>query len=237
VRPKKRKLPHLVRLDDGFERRTETGRGFRAWFAATMLRLGGWTIGAAPPKLDKYVIIAAPHTTWWDGFWMLAFAWYWGIDLSWMGKASLTKGPLGWIPRKFGVIPVDRSAPHGLVAEVVKQFEQRESLLLAIPPEGTRAKRDYWKSGFYQIARVAKLPICMSYLDYSQREAGFGPCLVVSDDMIADMDRVRAYYKPEWAKYPELFTLPRLKEEESVERTQPATGDRSGTDLADLAAG
>ena len=117
MRPKKRKLPHLVRLDDGFERRTDPGRGFRAWFAATVLRLGGWTIGAAPPKLDKYVIIAAPHTTWWDGFWMLAFAWYWGIDLSWMGKASLTKGPLGWIPRKFGVIPVDRSAPHGLVAD------------------------------------------------------------------------------------------------------------------------
>ena len=226
---KKRKSPHLVRLDDGFERHAEPGVGFRAWFAGVVLRIGGWKIGAAPPKLDKYVIIAAPHTSWWDGVWMLAFAWWWGIDLSWMGKASLTKGPLGWIPRKFGVIPVDRSAPQGLVAEVVAQFEQRDRLLLAIPPEGTRAKRDYWKSGFYQIARVAKLPICMSYLDYSQREAGFGPCLEVSDDM----DRVRAYYKPEWAKYPKLFTLPRLKEEDSLERA--GDDDRSG--LADVAAG
>jgi 1-acyl-sn-glycerol-3-phosphate acyltransferase len=244
VRPKKRKLPHLVRLDDGFERRTEPirglGKGFRRAFAKLVLRLGGWTIGAAPPKLDKYVIIAAPHTSWWDGVWMLAFAWWWGIELSWMGKASLTKGPLGWIPRKVGVIPVDRSAAHGLVAEVVKQFDERESLLLAIPPEGTRAKRDYWKSGFYQIARVAKLPICMSYLDYSRREAGFGPCLVVSDDTSADMDRVRTYYQTEWAKYPERFTVPRLKEEESLERApeQPATdGVTAGPNVADLAAG
>jgi 1-acyl-sn-glycerol-3-phosphate acyltransferase len=78
-------------VDDGYERRTVPGRGFRAWFARTVLRLGGWKIGGPPPKLDKYVIIAAPHTAWWDGVWMLAFAWSWGIELAWMGKASLTK--------------------------------------------------------------------------------------------------------------------------------------------------
>jgi 1-acyl-sn-glycerol-3-phosphate acyltransferase len=238
VRRKLRKPRHLVRLDDGYERRTDPGRGFRAAFARVVLRLGGWTIGAAPLKLDKYVIIAAPHTSWWDGFWMLAFAWSWGIDLSWMGKASLTKGPLGFIPRKFGVIPVDRSKPHGLVADVVRQFSERDVLLLAIPPEGTRAKRDYWKSGFYQIAKSANLPICMSYLDYATREAGFGPCIEVSDDIVADMDRVRAYYKTEWAKFPEKFTPPKLKEEEAFERApeQPVIAAAS-TDLANTPVG
>lgn len=181
--------------------------------ARLLLRLGGWTIGGPPPKLDQYVIVAAPHTAWMDGVWMLAFAWSWGIELAWMGKSSLTKGPLGWIPRRFGVIPVDRSAPQGLVGQIVEQFATRESLLLSIPPEGTRGKRDYWKSGFYQIARGAELPICLSYLDYHTREAGFGPMIEVSDDIVADMDRVRAFYKTEWAKYPALFTLPRLREE------------------------
>jgi 1-acyl-sn-glycerol-3-phosphate acyltransferase len=200
-------------VDDGFERRTVPGRGFRAWFARTLLRLGGWKIGGPPPNLDKYVIIAAPHTAWWDGVWMLAFAWSWGIELAWMGKASLTKGPLGWIPRRFGVIPVERSSPQGLVTQVVEQFGKRSSLLLAIPPEGTRGKRDYWKSGFWQIARMAELPICMSYLDYDKHEAGFGPCFSVSDDIVADMDRMRAFYKAEWGKYPKLFTPPRLREE------------------------
>jgi hypothetical protein len=57
--------------------------------------------------------------------------------------------------------------------------------------------------------------------------------------MVADMDRVRAYYKPEWAKYPELFTLPRLKEEETIERVpeQPATVEPARTDVADVATG
>jgi 1-acyl-sn-glycerol-3-phosphate acyltransferase len=196
-----------------------------------VLRLGGWKIGGPPPALDKYVIIAAPHTTWFDGFWMLAFAWSWGIELAWMGKASLTKGPLGWIPRKFGVIPVERSSPQGLVAQVVEQFAVRDSMLLAIPPEGTRARREWWKSGFYQIARMADVPICMSYLDYSKHEAGFGPCFEVGEDIVADMDRVRAFYKAEWAKHPELFTPPRLQEETMspvVELPRPLPADGGG---------
>ncbi|PRP99933.1 Acyltransferase [Enhygromyxa salina] len=216
-------------VDDGYERRTIRGRGLRARFAATCLRLGGWTVGGAPPTINKYVIVAAPHTTWWDGFWMLAFAWVWGVDLAWMGKASLTRGPLGWIPRACGVIPVERSAPQGLVAQIVEQFESRESLLLAIPPEGTRGKRDYWKSGFYQIAVGAELPICLSYLDYKTREAGFGPMIEPDDDVCATMDRVRAFYKTEWAKHPQLFTPPLLREEQMSPvvplkpRVEPAT--------------
>jgi 1-acyl-sn-glycerol-3-phosphate acyltransferase len=201
-------------VDDGYERRTVRGRGLRARFAALCLRLGGWTVGGAPPTINKYVIVAAPHTTWWDGFWMLAFAWVWGVDLAWMGKASLLRGPLGWIPKACGLVPVDRSAPQGLVAQIVEEFESRDSLLLAIPPEGTRGKRDYWKSGFYQIAVGAGLPVCLSYLDYGTREAGFGPMIDADEDVCAHMDRVRAFYKSSWAKYPEKFTLPLLREEQ-----------------------
>lgn len=204
-------------VDDGYERRTIRGRGGRARFATFCLWLGGWTIGGAPPKdLHKYVIIAAPHTTWWDGFWMLAFAWWWGVDLNWMGKKSITKGALGPIAKRAGLVPVDRSAPQGLVGQMVDQFAERETIMLAIPPEGTRAKRDYWKSGFYQIARGAGVPICMSYLDYEKREAGFGPMFMPSDEVSADMDRIRAFYKVQWGRHPELFTHPRLREEDVV---------------------
>lgn len=203
-------------VDDGFERRHIRGKGGRALFAAFCLRLGGWKIGGPPPTIDKYVIVAAPHTTWWDGFWMLAFAWWWGIHLNWMGKSSLIKGPLGFVPLRAGLVPVDRSAPQGLVSQMVDQFEQRDSILLAIPPEGTRAKRDYWKSGFYQIARGAEVPICLSYLDYEKREAGFGPLFDPSGDVPRDMDRIRAFYKIEWSRHPKLFTPPRLREEDVV---------------------
>ena len=85
----------------------------------------------------------------------------------------------------------------------------------------------------------------MSYLDYSCREAGFGPCIEASDDLVADMDRVRAYYKTEWAKFPELFTPPKLKEEDALDNAAAATATQSDAleagdaapAVADVAAG
>ena len=223
--------PALV-MDEEFERLEKPAAGgVRPWVARFILRMGGWRIGGAPPNLCKYVIVAAPHTAWMDGVWMLAFAWYWGINLAWIGKASLAKGPLGWLTRRVGLIPVDRSAAQGLVAQIVEQFDKRDSLFLSIPPEGTRGKGSYWKSGFYQIARGAGVPICLSYLDYGVREAGFGPMIKTSDNIVADMDRIRAFYKPEWARHPGLFTLPRLREESSIPMVSIEASNNLAVDL------
>lgn len=206
-------------VDDGYDRLTLRARGFRASVARFILGLCGWKLGGPPPSLDKYIVVAAPHTSWWDGFWMLAFAWSWGLQIHWMGKASLATGLLGWIPSRLGMIPVERSGPQQLVAEIARQFAVREEMVLSMPPEGTRGRGEYWKSGFLRIAAAAGVPICLSYLDYEGREAGFGPCFMPGDDMVADMDRVRAFYKASWAKYPVQFTPPRLRDE--VESPQP----------------
>ena len=202
-----------VRVEDGYERLTSRARGLRASVAQLLLVLCGWKLGGAPPRLDKYIVVAAPHTSWWDGFWMLAFAWSWGLRIRWMGKASLNTGLLGWIPRRFGIIPVERSGPQQLVAEIARQFAAREEMVLAMPPEGTRGRREYWKSGFLRIACAARVPICLSYLDYDAREAGFGPCFIPEGNVVADMDRVRAFYKASWARDPRLFTPPLLRDE------------------------
>ena len=212
-------------VEDGYPRHTIRGEGGRARFARFCLKLAGWKVDGPPPVLNKYVIVAAPHTTWFDGFWMLAFAWHWGIHLNWMGKISLTKGPLGWLPLRAGLVPVDRSKPQGLVAQMAEEFEARETILLAIPPEGTRAKRDYWKSGFIQIAKAAEVPICMSYLDYKNRVAGFGPVFVPGEEVGETMDKMRAFYRAEWSKNPNLFTPPRLREEDVVVKLE--TRERS----------
>jgi len=206
-------------VDDGYDRLTLRARGFRASVARFILGLCGWKLGGPPPSLDKYIVVAAPHTSWWDGFWMLAFAWSWGLQIHWMGKASLATGLLGWIPSRLGMIPVERSGPQQLVAEIARQFAVREEMVLSMPPEGTRGRGEYWKSGFLRIAAATGVPICLSYLDYEGREAGFGPCFMPGDDMVADMDRVRAFYKASWAKYPVQFTPPRLRDE--VESPQP----------------
>ncbi len=188
------------------------------------LRMRGWTMGGAAPKLDKYVLIAAPHTEWWDGFWMLCFSSWWGVRMNWLAKKSVMRWPVAGLLRRTGIVPVDRSAPQGLVGQIVEQFEQRERMVLAIPPEGTRGLRDYWKSGFYHMARQANVPICLSYLDFKTRVAGFGPCFDLTGNVRADMDRVREFYAGIEGKIPENFTPPRLREEDEVAEDGDAPG-------------
>src|SRR5262249_36577520 len=145
------------------ERRAAPRSGLRHRVAGLVLRLGGWTPEGDPPALLKYVIVAAPHTWWWDGFWMLAFAWWWGLRIRWLVKSSTGTGPLGWFIRSMGGVPVDRSSPQGLVDSLAREVREHDEMLLSISPEGTRARRQQWKSGFYHLAREAKVPICLSY--------------------------------------------------------------------------
>ena len=107
----------------------------------------------------KLVVIAAPHDTNWDLPFALAAAWALGLDLHWMGKKSLFRWPFGWLMERLGGVPVDRSAPAGVVGDIVSQFASRPELALAIPPEGTRSRAPYWKSGFHRIAVGAGVPI------------------------------------------------------------------------------
>jgi 1-acyl-sn-glycerol-3-phosphate acyltransferase len=196
-------------------RRAPPRSGFRHRLADAVLKISGWTPEGDPPDVDQYVVVAAPHTSWWDGFWMIAFAWYWGLDVHWLVKSDVAPPPIRRLLRAIGAVPVDRSAPRGLVGELAREFREQARLIVSIPPEGTRARGEYWKSGFYQVALQAGVPICLSYLDYGRNRGGFGLCLRPSGDVKADMDRIREFYREVQARYPDQFTPPRLREEDA----------------------
>jgi 1-acyl-sn-glycerol-3-phosphate acyltransferase len=96
-------------------------------------------------------------------------------------------------------------------------FARNPDLVLTVPPEGTRARAPRWKSGFYQIARAARVPIAMGYLDYTRRRGGLGPLLVPGDDLRADMDAIRAFYTDKRGKHPDRFGDVRLAEEDAAD--------------------
>lgn len=184
----------------------------RRAIARAFLRLAGWAPEGEPPAARAYVLIAAPHTTNWDLLYFLANAWAFGISPSWMGKHTLFRGPLGPVMRWLGGIPVDRARAGGLVAQMSLAFVRWPDLVLTVPPEGTRSRALFWRSGFYQIALAAKVPIVMGYLDYARRRGGLGPTLIPGD-LRADMDAIRAFYADKRGKHPERFGEVRLKEE------------------------
>jgi 1-acyl-sn-glycerol-3-phosphate acyltransferase len=182
--------------------------------AALVLKLGGWTPEGDPPDLPRYVIVAAPHTSWWDGLWMVAMSWFWGLHIRWIVKGSLGGGPIGWILSSLGAVPVERSTPQGQVTALANVIKKHREILLAIAPEGTRARREHWRSGFYHIAREAGVPLCLSYLDYGRRRGGFGPSFTLTGNVKADMDVIRAFYGDMQGCYPDKFTPPHLREED-----------------------
>jgi len=178
------------------------------------LRLSRWRIEGGFPEVSKAVVIAAPHTSNWDLPLMLAIAYVLGIRPAWLGKRELFRWPFGWLMRWLGGLPVDRGARQNLVQQVVDRFHAVDRLHLVIPPSGTRSRATHWKSGFYHIARGARVPIVCAFLDYRRRVGGIGPVLAASGDIPSDMSRIRAFYADIAGKFPASTTPVRLLEED-----------------------
>jgi 1-acyl-sn-glycerol-3-phosphate acyltransferase len=169
---------------------------FRGWLCRTLLRLSGWRIAGTLPNVPKLVIIGAPHSSNWDGVWSLAFKVALRLNVHFIIKNDYTKGLLGPLVRGLGGIGIDRNAAHDVVSQMRQQFAKRDKLWLGITPEGTRKKVKKWKSGFWHIARAANVPVQLLYFHYPEKTIGLGPLIDLSDDLDADMARIREYYVP-----------------------------------------
>lgn len=176
---------------------------------ATYLQLAGWKIRGDFPALDKAVLVAAPHTSNWDGFNMLATAGFYRVKLRWMGKKSLTTGPFGWLIRWMGCVPIDRSAANDVVRAMAEAFAATQRMILAIPPEGTRSAAREWKTGFYHIARAANVPLILSVLDYGAKTISLAAIVTPSGDYEADLKIIQSYYATARGKHADKFALTR----------------------------
>ncbi|GAA0711032.1 1-acyl-sn-glycerol-3-phosphate acyltransferase [Dokdonella soli] len=168
------------------------GRQACAWF----LRRCGWRIAGDFPDTAKLVLIAAPHSSWWDGVFGLLFKIALGADIAFMGKRELFRGPLGWALRRLGGIPIERAATHGVVEQMVERFHSSPKLWLGLAPEGTRKRVTNWKSGFWQIARAANVPILPVAFDYPSKTITLGPLFQPGADLAADLAALRSFYAP-----------------------------------------
>lgn len=190
------------------------------------LRLFGWTVGdGCPPDVRTAVVIAAPHTSNWDLPFMVWTMWALRVRMRWMGKHTLFRPPFGWLMRWLGGIPIDRRSPHGAVGQSAERLREADDLILAVPAEGTRSYREFWKSGFYAIAYEAKVPVLLGYLDFKGKQGGLGPAVDATGDIVADMDRIRAFYSTKEGKKPELSGPIRLRAEAGGVWPPPEDGD------------
>ena len=165
------------------------------------LRVCGWRLLGEFPNEAKLVLIAAPHSSWWDGFWGLLFKVATGADIAFMGKRELFRGPLGWALRRLGGMPIERSATHGVVEQIVDRFHANTQLWVGIAPEGSRRRVRAWRTGFWHIARAADVPILPVSFDYPSKTIAIGPVFHAGTDMRADLAALHAYYAPFCGKH------------------------------------
>lgn len=190
----------------------------RRLLARIWLRLWRWTtVQEQTPIPDRCVVIAAPHTSNWDFPITMAMAEVKGVPIRWLGKAQMFNPVLGPFFRWMGGISVQRASPQGLVGDLAAEFDRHDRLALVVPAEGTRDAVEYWKSGFYRIAQQADVPIVCAFVDRATRSGGFGPVIVPSGDVVADMDLIRAFYDGKTGLKPNRFSTPRLREEAGSE--------------------
>jgi 1-acyl-sn-glycerol-3-phosphate acyltransferase len=168
----------------------------------------GWTISGALPPDRKFVIMGASHTSNWDFLVFLGAVHVVGRQIRFIGKHSLFRWPMGGFMRALGGVPVDRSAPQDLVSQIVAQFHAHDDFILVIAPEGTRSFTTHWKSGFYQIALKAGVPILAAGPDYPTKRGVFGPVIRPTGDYDPDMKPAFAFFRTLTPRHPERAGFP-----------------------------
>lgn len=165
----------------------------------------GWKLeNDFPQQPKKYVVIAAPHTSWIDFPIAILSRMSSGTMVHFIGKGSLFKWPFGYFFKMLGGTPVDRTQSNNMVDAVVAVFNSKKEFRLGISPEGTRKKVEKWKTGFYYIAKGAKVPVVMATLDFENKKIKISEPYYPTDSIEADFKVFKAFFKNIKGKKPEL---------------------------------
>ena len=176
-----------------------------------IFKITGWKASSdVPPEIKKCIIIGAPHTSNWDFWYCMATFKMYRLRIRFTIKKEWMRFPMSLLMKPLGGIGIDRSprGPQnqrpGFVEAMTELFNNHESLIIVVTPEGTRKRNDQWKTGFYHIAKAANVPICMGYVDYKKKLTGitnpFYP-----DGYEKDMKMIMDFYKKITPKFPENF--------------------------------
>ena len=183
---------------------------FIQFLARLLLKIFGWKVDGSIPEMKKnenLVLIAAPHTSNWDG--IFGFAAILGLDvkISYFGKYTLFKQPiLGRFLKYMGGIPVNKNKPgSGLVKEAIANIEKLKGTLIAMAPEGTRSKTERWRTGFLRIAEAVDAKIFVAAFDFKTKRIVLDKFFQPSDDMQKDLENLKIYYQQFTGKIPENF--------------------------------
>ena len=166
-----------------------------AKFCGFLLKTMGWTSVGGPVPDKKAVILGVPHTSAWDFVVSYLFYAHFGKKAYVMIKKEFFWGPMGWILRKLGGIPVDRSNATNMLKSLITEMEKKDEFVIAIAPEGSRKPVKKWKTGYHLIAREVGCPVYLGYFDYKKKEISVGQRFDITENAREDTDKIQAIYE------------------------------------------
>ena len=179
------------------------------WLARQLLRALGWRfLRQLPHYPPRAVLVVAPHTSNWDGFYGLLCCLAHKLPIRFAIKKEALRFPLGLLLRPLGAIPISRARKallhkrHGQVQALAALFQQPGPLLLVIAPEGTRKRAPRWRRGFYHIAQQAGVPLVLGYIDYGKKHLALGPVWHPTGSLAKDLPQLQGFYQDKVGRYP-----------------------------------
>lgn len=166
----------------------------------------GWTKIVTEEHPDKFIICLAPHTSNIDFLIGQLYMRAEGMNINFLIKKEWFFGPLGFVFRKVGGIPVYRSKQKRMTDRLAEMAISQTVFHLCITPEGTRSLNAEWKKGFYYIALKAHLPVLLYGVDYDKKLIQCTKSLIPTGDIDADMAEIKDYFKNFKGRHPENFT-------------------------------
>lgn len=172
------------------------------------LLLMGWKPKNGVVPLKKAIIIGVPHTSSWD--FVISYLYYTSVggEVNIMIKKEFFFWPLGLLLKALGAIPIDRSRGATVTKQIINEMNSRETMHLALTPEGTRNLTRQWKAGFHTIAKATGATVCLGVFDYGKKEIGWIIPFELTDNATDDIRRMKAFYRDYGvkARHPEKFT-------------------------------
>jgi len=167
-----------------------------------LLHLIGWRTAFAPFPEPRGLIMVYPHTSNWDFPLGVLFKLGHGMPARWMGKDQMFRWPFRRLLLAIGGVPINRRENTGFVAAMAEEMLRHDEFWMAVAPEGTRAYTEYLKSGFYQLALTADVPIGLGYVDYARRQVGIDRYVRMTVDEERDLQVLRDFYSTIEPKIP-----------------------------------
>ena len=167
------------------------------FLAPILLKLSGFEIKGSFPDNERVVLIAVPHTSFYDMYIMFLMVYTLGVDINYLAaKWIFTRiaspirfytdpdrqgipWPLGLFQKKLfiksGGIPVVRSRNENQVPKIITELNKKKGFNLVIAPEGGITKNNTLRLGFIPIATELNADVVPIQVDYQNKVFNFLP--------------------------------------------------------------